>query len=344
MATIELLSPARNIESVYAAIDCGADAVYMGGPGFGARQNASNTVHDIELAARYAHRYSAKLYVTLNTILTDRELDAARKLIFELDAAGIDALIIQDMGLLELDLPPIPIIASTQMHNHTPERVKFLEDTGFSRAILARELSLDEIKSIRAATAIELECFVHGALCVSYSGQCALSYSVGGRSGNRGECAQPCRLDTLLTDADGAILSAGKHLLSLKDLCLADDIPSLLEAGITSFKIEGRLKDINYVKNVTAFYRTKIDRALSASSDMRSSEGTSSFGFTPDIHKTFNRGYTVHNFHGLCSGMGSIDTPKFMGKHAGTVTFAANDYFTLGGAYSFSTGDGISFF
>ncbi len=262
MNRIELLSPAKDLETGMAAINCGADALYVGAARFGAREAAGNALGDIEQLARYAHRYWARVYVTVNTLLFDQELAEAEKLIDQVYQAGADALIIQDAGLLELDLPPLPLFASTQMHNHTPERVAFLEQVGFQRAILARELSLDQIRAIRAQTGIELETFIHGSLCVSYSGQCYLSYAIGGRSGNRGQCAQPCRRAYSLLGADGTALVRNRYLLSLRDFNLGNSLSDLLDAGVTSFKIEGRLKDKAYVMNVVGHYRGLLDNIL----------------------------------------------------------------------------------
>ena len=260
---LELLAPAGNAEIGIAAIDHGADAVYIGAPKFSARADAGVSLADIARLIQHAHLYYARVYVALNTILTDRELPEALEIIREVFQLGADGLILQDVGLLELDLPPIPLIASTQMHNNTPEKVQFLEAVGFKRVILARELSLDEIAAIRQKTRMELEAFVHGALCVSYSGQCYMSQAATGRSGNRGVCAQPCRSRYTLTDADGNVIRQDKFLLSLKDLNLMNAIPDLVAAGVTSFKIEGRYKGIDYVKNVTAAFRQAIDRFIS---------------------------------------------------------------------------------
>ena len=262
MKKIELLAPAKDLECGTVAIKCGADAVYIGASKFGARSSVGNTLEDIEKLISFAHQYRAKVYVTINTILTDNELLEAEKIINSLYNIGADAIIIQDMGLLELDLPPIPIFASTQAHNNNWKKVEFLEKVGFQRAILARELSLREIKEIKSKTNIDLECFIHGALCVSYSGQCYLSYAIGGRSGNKGECAQPCRKLYSLTDLSENVIAKDKYLLSLKDLNLSDHIEDLIKAGVASFKIEGRLKDINYIKNIVSFYRQEIDKAL----------------------------------------------------------------------------------
>ena len=283
MERVELLAPARDLCCGQVAIDSGADAVYLGAPRFGARQKAGNSLQDIAALVAHAHTYWARVYVTVNTLLYDDELPQAVRLIHELYDLGVDAVIIQDVGLLESGapwvLPPIALIASTQMHNHTPERVAFLEEVGFRRAILARELSLEQIRAIRARTSLELECFVHGALCTGYSGQCYLSYAIGGRSGNRGECAQPCRRKYSLVDADGRVLEPPRHLLSLRDLALDAELGALLDAGVTSFKIEGRLKDAAYVKNVVSWYRQQLDNALAERGLARASSGHSHAGF-----------------------------------------------------------------
>ena len=352
---VELLAPARDLECGIAAIDCGADAVYIGAPRFGARAAAGNRIEDIAALARYAHKYWARVYATLNTLLSDEELPAACRLAWQLHDTAIDGLIIQDTGLLECELPPLPLIASTQMHNHTPERVAFLEQVGFQRAILARELEIEEIRAIRrAAPRIELETFVHGALCVSYSGQCHLSYALGGRSGNRGECAQPCRRAYTLVDGQGRTLARERHLLSLKDLNLSEHLPELLDAGVTSFKIEGRLKDRTYVSNVVAFYRARLDEVLGARGIARSSSGTSAAGFTPNLAKTFNRSFTTYFLHGRSEPVGSPETPKMtgesvgrvvrMGEAAGRVAGATAESFTLDGAEELHAGDGLAFF
>ena len=317
---IELLAPAKDLECGRAAIDCGADAVYMGATRFGARAAAGNALEAIAELTAYAHAYWARIYITLNTLVRDRELPDAVRLVEQLYEIGIDGLIIQDVGLLECDLPPLPIIASTQMHNNSPDRVAFLEKVGFQRAILARELTLAEIQEIRTQTTLELECFVHGALCVGYSGQCQLSYALGGRSGNRGQCAQPCRKAYRLIDGTGKTLVENKHLLSVRDLCLSDQLRPLLRAGITSFKIEGRLKDRGYVTNVVAHYRQALDSALETEGLKRGSSGQSAFDFTPDLTKTFNRGYCDYFLYGRRGAIGAIDTPKMMGERIGTVT------------------------
>ena len=343
---IELLAPARDLACGIAAIDAGADAVYLGASRFGARAKAGNSLADIARLVDHAHLYWARVYVTVNTLLKNEELPDAVDLIQRLYALGVDALIIQDMGLLELDLPPIPLIASTQVHNDTPEKVAFLEQVGFRRAILARELTLDEIRAIRAAAPrIELETFVHGALCVSYSGQCYLSYAIGGRSGNRGECAQPCRRVYSLVDREGKVLVKNRHLLSLRDLNLSAAIPELLDAGVTSFKIEGRLKDQTYVTNVVSAYRQRIDAALGERGLHRSSSGTSTIGFTPDLSKTFNRGYTTYFLHGRDESPGSIETPKMVGEPIGRARRVRPRQITLErSAIELHNGDGLCWF
>lgn len=341
----ELLAPAQNLECGLAAIDAGADAVYIGAARFGARARAGNSLADIEALARHAHTYWARVYVTLNTLLYDDELPHAVRLARQLYDIGVDALIIQDVGLLECDLPPIPLIASTQMHNHTPERVAFLEAVGFRRVILARELSLAQIKAIRQATTIELETFVQGALCVSYSGQCLMSYAIGGRSGNRGECAQPCRRVYSLVDGNGTVIVKDRHLLSLRDLNLSAHLDELLDAGVTSFKIEGRLKDKTYVMNVVSAYRRALDQASASRGLARSSSGRSTVDFTPDLDKTFNRGYTTYFLQGRREPSGSIDTPKMVGELVGDVVAVDRRSFRLASsAVELHNADGLCFF
>ncbi len=342
--SLELLAPAGNAEIGMAAIDHGADAVYIGAPKFSARADAGTGVADIARLIRHAHLYYARVYVALNTILTDRELPEALEIIREVFQLGADGLILQDPGLLELDLPPIPLIASTQMHNNTLEKVQFLEAVGFKRVILARELSLEEIAAIRQKTRVELEFFVHGALCVSYSGQCYMSQAAAGRSGNRGVCAQPCRSRYTLTDADGNVIRQQKFLLSLKDLNLMNAIPDLVAAGVTCFKIEGRYKGIDYVKNVTAAYRQAIDRFISGHADYhRSSSGISTFAFSPDPDRTFNRGYTQYFIFGRREKVASIDTQKSIGQYVGVITGMGKDYFRMN-RHDLQNGDGLCFF
>ena len=344
MKRIELLSPAKNIEVAIAAIDSGADAVYIGASRFGARAAAGNELRDIEALTKYAHRLNAKVYVTLNTLLYEDELSQAEELIRHIYECGADALIVQDMGILEMNLPPLPLIASTQAHNHTPERVKFLEDVGFKRAILARELTIEQIAAIREATQIELECFAHGALCVSYSGRCYLSLGAYGRSGNRGECAQPCRMTYHLQNADGKRAVSDRHLLSIKDLNVSDYLSELLDAGITSFKIEGRLKDIDYVKNVVAYYRQKLDAVMSGKDMRAASSGKTVIDFSPDPSKSFSRGWTSYFITGERDNITSFFTQKSLGEKIGTVESVGQECFVLSGEKTLNNGDGICFF
>ncbi len=346
MKKIELLAPAKDLECGKTAIDCGADAVYMGGPYFGAREAAANSIEDIAAMVKYAHPYWANVYVTINTILKDEEVLRAVNLIKELYQIGVDGVLIQDVGLLECDLPAIPLIASTQIHNASPQQVAFLQKAGFKRAVLARELDLGQIRAIRqAAPDIELEFFVHGALCVGYSGQCYLSYCMGGRSANRGVCAQPCRKPYHLVDKHGLVRIDGKYLLSLADLNLSSHLGLLLDNGITSFKIEGRLKDKNYVANTTAFYRAEIDKILKHKKMARSSSGSSKIGFVPDVNKTFNRGYTTSYFlFGRRKPVGQPLTPKMTGEAVGKVKAVTQDGLVLETAALLKPGDGISFF
>lgn len=342
--SIELLAPAKDGPTAQAAILCGADAVYLGAPRFSAREAAGNTVSVIQEVAAFAHQYYAKVYVALNTLLRDDELPAAQKMVRQLYDASIDGLIVQDMGLLELDLPPVPLIASTQMHNATVEKVQFLAQVGFSRVILARELTLDQIRRIRSQTQIELECFIHGALCVGVSGQCYLSYALGGRSGNRGQCAQPCRRLYTLRDQAGKEVVKDRHLLSLKDLCLADHLEELIDAGVTSFKIEGRLKDLPYVANTVGFYRKKLDAILVKRGLRHSSSGTVRLAFEPNLERTFNRGFTDYGFTGRNGSMASMDTPKSIGEYIGTVARVEQTYFVLDGNGELHNADGLCFF
>ncbi|MCC6353043.1 MAG: U32 family peptidase [Verrucomicrobiae bacterium] len=340
---VELLAPAKDAEAGRAAILCGADAVYVGGPRFGARARAGNPVEAIGALAEFAHVYRARVYAAINTILTDAELAEAVDLAWALYRAGADGLIVQDMGLLECDLPPVRLIASTQTHNMSAEKVLFLERAGFRRVILGRELALGEIRCIRAATSVELECFVHGALCVCHSGQCFLSYAIGGRSGNRGDCAQPCRRQYTLEDGEGRILARDRHLLSLKDLNLTPDIGALLDAGVRSFKIEGRLKDTGYVKNVVSHYRRVVDAELARRPGLRrASLGESEVDFEPDPAKSFNRGFTPYFLHGRRRGIGSFETPKSVGAEVGVVkAVGARGVVIEGGVLR--PGDGIAF-
>jgi putative protease len=341
---IELLSPAGNVEIGMEAINHGADAVYIGAPRFGARASAGNTLEDIRQLTKYAHTYWAKVYVALNTILYDSELAEAEKMIRELYSIGIDALIIQDMGILNLDIPPVPLHASTQCDIRTVEKVRFFENTGFSRVILARELSLNEISDIHRQTDIPLEVFVHGSLCASFSGQCYISHSLTGRSANRGECAQICRLPYSLHDASGKLLAQQKHLLSLKDLNQSEHIESLLDAGVSSLKIEGRLKDMAYVKNITAFYRRKLDEIIAKRPEyIRASSGENTAFFVPDPAKSFNRGFTSYFLFGKNPTVLSPETPKSMGEPVGNIKDLNRNFFTMSGKKTIHNGDGLCF-
>ncbi|MGN0915393.1 MAG: U32 family peptidase [Succinivibrio sp.] len=318
MRTIELLAPAKNKECAIAAIDSGADAVYIGGPSFGARVNAGNSLEDIEAVCSYAHLFKAKVHVTINTILSDSELEKARELAFQLYDIGVDALIIQDLGLINGSLPPLEIHASTQQDNSTLEKVQFLEKAGFSQVVLARELSINEIREISQNTSVKLEAFIHGALCVGISGRCYLSAAITGRSANRGECAQLCRVPMSLINADGQYLAKDRYLLSMRDLNQSDNIEELIDAGISSFKIEGRLKDVNYVKNVTAYYRKAIDEIIAKRTDLkRSSFGRTDTVFAPDVSKSFNRGFTEYNTHEIKENYANFDAPGYVGLKIG---------------------------
>lgn len=342
---IELLAPAKNLECGMEAINHGADAVYIGAPKFGARAAAVNSLEDIEALVQYAHLYNARIYVTVNTILKEEELKETEEMIQALYRIGVDALIVQDMGITKLNLPPIPLHASTQMDNRTPEKVKFLWEAGFRQVVLARELSLREIAKIHAACPeTPLEVFVHGALCVSYSGQCYVSQACFGRSANRGECAQFCRLPFSLVDADGKVIVRDKHLLSLKDMNQSDELEQLLDAGASSFKIEGRLKDVSYVKNVTAAYRQRLDAIFARRPEYRrASSGTSRYEFKPQLDKSFSRGFTHYFLHGRDKDIFSFDTPKSLGEEMGTVKEVRGNYLTVAGLKSFHNGDGVCY-
>ena len=337
---LELLSPAKNLEFGREAVNHGADALYIGAPAFGARAAATNTVEDIEALVRYAHLFRARVFATVNTLLFDDELEPAVAMIRQLYNAGVDALIIQDLGLLECDIPPIELHASTQCHNATLERVKFMESAGFRRVILARETSLEQMRALRAATSVELEAFVHGALCVSYSGQCYMSQYLNQRSGNRGCCSQPCRSSYDLATADGHILVRDRHLLSLRDFNASRQLAEMVDAGISSFKIEGRLKDLSYVKNITAYYRQLLDSLMEGHE--RASSGACTFFFTPDPECTFNRGYTDY-FLRRRQPMANMATPKSMGKRVGEVTAIGRNSLTVSGSEPFANGDGLCF-
>lgn len=342
---IELLSPAKDLNCGMEAINHGADAVYIGAPKFGARAAAGNSLEDIRELCDYAHLYGARIYVTLNTILKEEELEEAERMIWDLWHAGTDALIVQDMGITRLNLPPIPLHASTQTDNRTPEKVRFLQAAGFTQVVLARELSLNEIRRIAEATTVPLEVFVHGALCVSYSGQCYLSAALSGRSANRGECAQYCRLPYTMVDATGAEIVTHKHLLSLKDMNRSDQLETLLDAGASSLKIEGRLKDVDYVKNITAYYRKKLDAVLSRRPEYRrASAGRSTYTFEPVAEKSFNRGFTPFLLEGRTADITAFNTPKSLGEPVGTVKEIKGNSFTVAGLKQLNNGDGLVFF
>ena len=344
MRRLELLAPARDEAAARAAILNGADAVYIGAPDFGARKAAGNSVETIERVAALAHRFRVRVFATLNTLLYDDELETAARLVRALYNAGVDALVIQDMALLQLDLPPIALHASTQMHNFSLERVKFLEAVGFRRVVLARELSLEQLREIRRETSLELECFVHGALCVSLSGQCYLSHYLSGRSANRGECAQPCRTRWSLIDSAGKVIARDKYLLSLKDLNLSRRLPALIEAGVDSFKIEGRLKDASHVANVTRHYASLLDAYISSHPDFaRASSGVVAASFDPDPERTFNRGFTEYFFAGRVPGMINADTPKSTGKRVARVLGGEGNRLTVEAIEPLHNADGLCY-
>ena len=340
---IELLAPAKDYDTAVDAIDCGADAVYIGGAKFGARHSATNTIDDIARVAQYAHRFGAKVYATLNTLLFDSELDAAREQALRLIDAGVDALIVQDMAYCRMGLP-IELHASTQTNCVTAERVQFFEEVGFARAILERSLSKEQIRAIRRATTIELEAFVHGAICVSQSGRCFFSRSTSERSGNRGECSQPCRLEYDLCNEQGDIIIKGKHLLSVRDLDLSARLGEMIDEGITSFKIEGRLKDRTYVRNIVTLYRRLLDSEIAKRNDVeRSSVGRSAVEFEPNASRSFTRGATEYFFDGKCRGVASFDTPKAVGERIGRVRQVDRRGLLLDTKHDLATGDGVCF-
>jgi len=347
---IELLAPARDADIGIEAVHHGADAVYIGGPGFGARAGAGNAVGDIERLARHAHRFDARVFVTLNTILRDDELEPARRLVWQLYEAGADALIIQDMGLLALELPPIQLHASTQTDIRTPAKARFLQDAGLSQIVLARELELAQIAAIRDAlepARCGIEFFIHGALCVAYSGQCYISHAHTGRSANRGDCSQACRLPYQVVDAQGRFVAHDAHVLSMKDNNQSLNLRPLIDAGVRSFKIEGRYKDMGYVKNITAHYRRLFDQILDERPELaRASSGRVAFCFTPDPLQNFNREFTDYFVHGRQIDIGAFDTPKNPGQPIGHVTRVADDHFDLQAddpALSLANGDGLCY-
>ena len=348
---LELLSPARDADIGIEAVNHGADAVYIGGPGFGARASAGNALADIERLCRHAHRFDARIFVTLNTILRDDELEPARQLAWQLYEAGADALIIQDMGLLQLDLPPIQLHASTQTDIRTPAKARFLQDAGLSQIVLARELDLQQIAAIRDAldpARCAIEFFIHGALCVAYSGQCYISHAHTGRSANRGDCSQACRLPYQVLDAQGRFVAHDAHVLSMKDNNQSLNLRPLIDAGVRSFKIEGRYKDMGYVKNITAHYRRLFDEILDERPELtRASSGRCTFSFTPDPNQNFNREFTDYFVNGRKDDIGAFDTPKNPGQPIGFVTRVAKDHFDLmtdDPALQLSNGDGLCYF
>lgn len=353
MRTLELLAPAKNLECGVAAISHGADAVYIGADHFGARASAGNSVADIHALCDFAHLFGAKVYVTVNTIIYEDELSATQELITRLAEVGVDALLVQDMSTLAMrrvalaKVGRVPLLhASTQMDNRTAEKVAWLRDLGFTRAVLARELSVDEIKAIHEAVPeVELEVFVHGALCVSYSGQCYASQCLFGRSANRGECAQVCRMSYDLVDADGRVVVKDRYLLSMKDMCQVDHLEQLADAGASSFKIEGRLKDADYVKNVVAAYSQRLNEIIKRRGGdyRRASWGSVDYAFQPDLAKTFNRGYTDYFLRGRQHGLPTMFTPKALGEFVGTVKDLRGDSFRVSGMAAFANGDGLCF-
>ena len=347
MTALELLAPAKNLACGIAAIDHGADAVYIGAPKFGARAAVGNSIEDIRALCDYAHQYGAKIYVTLNTIVYDEELEEAQRLIDRLAGIGVDAILVQDMGLLPfMQGQPFELHASTQTDNRTAEKVRWLQQVGFSRAVLARELSADEIATIHQEVPdMELEVFVHGALCVSYSGICYASQHCFQRSANRGECAQFCRMRFSLVDSDGVEIEHERYLLSLKDMNQHDNLERLVEAGAVSFKIEGRLKDVAYVKNVTAAYSERLNAIIRQHPDLycRASKGHCTYTFTPNLNRTFNRGYTTYFVNGRQPDIASFDTPKAVGEFVGRVKEIRHDSFNVAGTASFANGDGLCF-
>jgi len=341
---VEILAPAKNLFQGIAAINAGADAVYVGAPQFGARSNATNSVEDIKALVKYAHLFKAQVFVAINTILYDNELEDCRKLIYQLYNIGIDAIIVQDMAILEKDLPPIVIHASTQANNRDPKHIKFLAEAGMKRVILARELNLDQIKEISKATTIDLEFFVSGALCVSFSGNCYMSIAGGERSANRGSCAQNCRLPYNLIDGTGTTLIANSHLLSIKDLDLSDQLPNLIEVGITSFKIEGRLKDLVYVKNNVSFLRKKLDAFLENNDNFqKASSGRTFYNFEAEMDRSFNRGYSDYFINQRKEKIGSWESPKSQGQVIGKLIEIKPNGYVIENSDKLNNGDGLYF-
>ena len=340
---LELLSPARDTSIAREAILHGADAVYIGGPGFGARHNAGNSLQDLAELVPFAHRYGAKIFVTLNTILHDNELEPARRMIHDLYQVGVDALIVQDMGVLEMDLPPIEIHASTQCDIRSVEKAKFLSDAGFSQIVLARELNLNQIRAIHENVDATIEFFIHGALCVAYSGQCNISHAQAGRSANRGDCSQACRLPYTLKDDQGRVVAYEKHLLSMKDNDQSANLAALVDAGVRSFKIEGRYKDMSYVKNITAYYRQLLDELMEQRTDLvRASAGKTSHFFIPSPDKTFHRGSTDYFVNERKIDIGAFDSPKYIGLPVGEVLKVGKDFLDVSVTDTLTNGDGLN--
>lgn len=342
---VEILAPAKNLFQGMAAINAGADAVYIGAPQYGARSNATNSLEDIAEMVKYAHLFKAQVFVVINTILYDNELDLCKKLIYQLYDIGVDALIVQDMAIMEMDLPPIIIHASTQANNRDPKHVKFLKDAGMKRVVLARELNLDQVREISQASDVELEFFVSGALCVSFSGNCYMSVANGERSANRGSCAQNCRLPYQLIDGTGKTLIANSHLLSIKDLDLSDQLPNLIDVGVTSFKIEGRLKDLVYVKNNTSYLRKKLDSFLENNTDKfeKASSGRTFYNFDPAMDRSFNRGYTDYFVNKRKEKIGSWESPKSQGQLIGKLLEIKANGYVIENFEKLNNGDGLFF-
>lgn len=346
MKKIEILAPAKDLIGGMAAINSGADAVYIGAPQFGARSNANNSIEDVAALVQYAHLFNAQVFVVMNTILYDNELETCRSMIWELYDIGVDALIIQDMAIMEMDLPPIVLHASTQSNNRDADKIKFLKDAGIKRVVLARELNLHQIKTIYDEADVELEFFVTGALCVSFSGNCYMSVANGERSANRGSCAQNCRLPYNLIDGHGETLIKNSHLLSIKDLDISEQIPNLIEAGIVSFKIEGRLKDVVYVKNNVSYLRQKLDSFLEGEGSGRykkASSGTCTYTFDSSLNRTFNRGYTDYFVNERHSSIGSWETPKSKGQYIGKLIRTVGNAYEIENGELLNNGDGLCF-
>ena len=346
MKKIEILAPAKDLIGGMAAINSGADAVYIGAPQFGARSNANNSIEDVAALVQYAHLFNAQVFVVMNTILYDNELETCRSMIWELYDIGVDALIIQDMAIMEMDLPPIVLHASTQSNNRDADKIKFLKDAGIKRVVLARELNLHQIKTIYDEANVELEFFVTGALCVSFSGNCYMSVANGERSANRGSCAQNCRLPYNLIDGNGETLIKNSHLLSIKDLDISEQIPNLIEAGIVSFKIEGRLKDVVYVKNNVSYLRQKLDSYLEGDGRgkyIKASSGTCTYTFDSSLNRTFNRGYTDYFVNERHSSIGSWETPKSKGQYIGKLIRTVGNAYEIENGELLNNGDGLCF-